>query len=167
MAEDLIARTENYTKHFCATAYVTNQNHTKMLLTYHRKLGHWAPPGGHIEKNETPTDAAIRETLEETGAHVELVDKFTHDVHAKGITDAQLPTPYAIFYQLIPETPKEGAAHIHVDFCYEFAADDRDPIVAQQSESKGVRWVSRAEILRDDFDAFDSVKEFAKNFLIG
>ena len=31
------------------------------------------PPGGHIEANELPDDAAVREVLEETGVRCELV----------------------------------------------------------------------------------------------
>jgi 8-oxo-dGTP pyrophosphatase MutT (NUDIX family) len=36
----------------------------------HKKLGKWLPPGGHIEPNELPDDAACREVLEETGLKV-------------------------------------------------------------------------------------------------
>ena len=33
--------------------------------------GTWSLPGGHLETDEAPFDCAIRETLEETGLHVE------------------------------------------------------------------------------------------------
>ena len=45
----------------------------KVLLHLHRKLGMWLPPGGHIERDEIPDDAAVREVFEETGLNVELV----------------------------------------------------------------------------------------------
>ena len=45
----------------------------RVLLLYHRKLSMWLPPGGHIEKDELPDDAAVREVLEETGIQVQLV----------------------------------------------------------------------------------------------
>jgi ADP-ribose pyrophosphatase YjhB (NUDIX family) len=32
-----------------------------VLLVYHRKLAMWLPPGGHVEPNELPDDAAVRE----------------------------------------------------------------------------------------------------------
>jgi 8-oxo-dGTP pyrophosphatase MutT (NUDIX family) len=44
-----------------------------VLLVYHRKLAMWLPPGGHVEPNELPDDAAVREVREETGVLCELV----------------------------------------------------------------------------------------------
>ncbi len=52
----------------------------KVLLHRHRKLGTWLPPGGHIEKDELPDDAAVREVGEETGVRVELVGERREDV---------------------------------------------------------------------------------------
>ena len=44
-----------------------------MLLLFHLKLAMWLPPGGHVEPNELPDDAAVREVLEETGVAAELI----------------------------------------------------------------------------------------------
>ena len=44
----------------------------RVLLHKHPKLGIWLPPGGHIEPNELPEEAAIRETLEESGVAIRL-----------------------------------------------------------------------------------------------
>lgn len=33
-------------------------------------IGNWAPPGGHLEFDEEPSDASAREALEETGIKV-------------------------------------------------------------------------------------------------
>jgi 8-oxo-dGTP diphosphatase len=41
-------------------------------LNYGPRDGHWALPGGLVENDETPEEAAIRETKEETGFDVEL-----------------------------------------------------------------------------------------------
>jgi 8-oxo-dGTP diphosphatase len=37
------------------------------------RLGQWSIPGGRIEWGETPAEAAVRETAEETGCSIELV----------------------------------------------------------------------------------------------
>ena len=41
-------------------------------LNYGPRDGHWALPGGLVEDDETPEEAAVRETHEETGFHVSL-----------------------------------------------------------------------------------------------
>jgi 8-oxo-dGTP pyrophosphatase MutT (NUDIX family) len=45
----------------------------KVLVIHHRKLNHWLPLGGHIELDEDPEQAALREAREESGLEVELL----------------------------------------------------------------------------------------------
>lgn len=45
----------------------------RVLLVRHADGDIWTTPGGMIEPGETPADAAVRETWEETGLAVELV----------------------------------------------------------------------------------------------
>ena len=45
----------------------------RILLVNHADTDLWVAPGGAIEPGETPADAAVRETWEETGLLVELV----------------------------------------------------------------------------------------------
>ncbi|MGA2244491.1 MAG: NUDIX domain-containing protein [Verrucomicrobiota bacterium] len=45
----------------------------KVLVVHHRKLGKWLPLGGHIELDEDPEHAALREAKEESGLDVELI----------------------------------------------------------------------------------------------
>jgi len=44
----------------------------RVLLVRHVEGNLWTTPGGMIEPLEVPSDAAVRETWEETGLHVEL-----------------------------------------------------------------------------------------------
>ena len=44
----------------------------RVLLVRHVEGNLWTTPGGMIEPLEVPADAAVRETYEETGLHVEL-----------------------------------------------------------------------------------------------
>lgn len=59
--------------------------HNNKVLLVHRAMdpakGLWALPAGFIEADEAPVDAAVRETMEETGLHVQV----THllDVYPK------------------------------------------------------------------------------------
>ena len=45
----------------------------KVLLIHHRRLDKWLPLGGHIELDEDPEIAALREAKEESGLEVELI----------------------------------------------------------------------------------------------
>ena len=45
----------------------------RTLLARHSEGNVWVTPGGAVEPLETPADAAVRETWEETGLDVELV----------------------------------------------------------------------------------------------
>src|SRR5436305_6380568 len=45
----------------------------QILLIHHRQLDKWLPLGGHIELDEDPEMAALREAREESGLEVELL----------------------------------------------------------------------------------------------
>lgn len=54
----------------CGTAFAFAFQEDRMLLTRLKKRG-WDIPGGHIEGDESPEQAAVRETMEEAGVLVE------------------------------------------------------------------------------------------------
>src|SRR5881397_3404235 len=59
-------------RHFTATGFVVDGSRT--LLHWHRRLGQWMPPGGHIEANEDPVQAVLREISEQTGITAEIIN---------------------------------------------------------------------------------------------
>src|SRR5439155_68249 len=58
-------------RHFTATAFVVDGPRT--LLHWHKRLQQWMPPGGHIEADEDPAQAVLREVAEETGLLAEVI----------------------------------------------------------------------------------------------
>src|SRR5512138_1052232 len=56
---------------FTVAIFVVHED--KVLVIHHRALGKWLPLGGHIELDEDPEAAALREACEESGLEVELL----------------------------------------------------------------------------------------------
>jgi 8-oxo-dGTP pyrophosphatase MutT (NUDIX family) len=93
-------------RHFTVAVFVVWEG--KVLLHLHRKLGMWLPPGGHIERNELPDEAAVREVLEETGMSVRLAGERREDVD----DPVQLYRPAGVQLENI------GPGHQHIDLIY-------------------------------------------------
>ena len=140
-------------KQFTTTAFVVRGDAT--LLHWHRRLAQWLPPGGHIERDEEPAEAALREVREETGLVCEVVA--TSPSHAFA-SPRQLPAPYTILLEEIPgpdpsAAPPGGAlrtgepAHMHIDLIYFVRpVDGADHGTV---DDPTLRWVTEAQ-LRDD-----------------
>jgi 8-oxo-dGTP pyrophosphatase MutT (NUDIX family) len=55
------------TRHLTASMVVIDPDTEQVLLIHHAAADLWMFPGGHVDPDETPAEAAIREVLEETG----------------------------------------------------------------------------------------------------
>src|SRR6185369_17260141 len=111
----------------------------RVLLHKHKKLGIWLQPGGHIELDEGPIEAALREAKEETGLDVEIVGKTTVYDSSYGARDLPLPRFLNRHYFDAPRN-----THEHIDFGY-FARAKTDTV---QHEVPGgeIRWFSKEEL---------------------
>lgn len=150
-------------KQFTATGYTLNEERTRMLMVFHRGLQRWLPPGGHVEADEFPGDTALREVREETGVWVRHAGAEPMELRLNDHTESQLPAPFSMAAQLIPESPKDDE-HIHMDMMYLLTADQAEPTVALEAEVDEVRWFTKDEIL-GDLTTVDSVRSFARERL--
>ena len=138
-------------RHLNVTVYVTNKE-GKFLFIRHKKLQKWLPPGGHIEENEIPDVAALREVKEETGLIVELQgERFPRE--------SDCVRPYGIQMNVI----KEGE-HEHMDLIYWAKPINEDELVFNEEETESINWYSIDEILNPDFDSFEETKKWCKKF---
>lgn len=139
-------------KQFTASVYIIDAD--KVLLIYHEKLSKWLPPGGHIEPNETPPEAARREALEETGYHIELIQEeliWVERWNAKSIE-----RPLVCLLEEIPAN-KDQPAHQHMDMI--FAARPLSQTTYIEKQQK--RWFTLPEVLalKSDAEIFAETKE--------
>jgi 8-oxo-dGTP pyrophosphatase MutT (NUDIX family) len=98
------------TRHFTATTYIVHAG--KVLLHRHPRQGLWLPPGGHIERDELPHDAAVREIEEETGLRLRLHSEEQAAGMSAQLGCAVVPQPAFILIEDI------NPYHQHVDFTY-------------------------------------------------
>lgn len=127
-------------RQFTATVYIFKDNKTVLML--HKKFKKWLPPGGHVDPNETPQEAAKREAFEETGLEIELVSEenlWIDFSHSKSIE-----RPHFCFLQ---EIPAYGTveAHQHIDFVY-LGRPVGGAILLNKQESEDLRWFTLEEI---------------------
>lgn len=115
------------------------------LLHWHEKNRMWLPAGGHIEPDEDPIQAAVREALEETGLPIVILPTSAPYSYKE---PPQLTSPVTIMVEEIPATPSEKA-HQHLDMIY-FGRLDRESDVKDVTlpTTDSWCWVS-AEALRD------------------
>ncbi|WP_147106454.1 NUDIX hydrolase [Nesterenkonia populi] len=159
----LISSAAGMKKQFTATGYVVNPDRTRMLMIFHKGLQRWLPPGGHVDPDEFPSDTVTREILEETGVNAHHIGTGAMDLALTANDEAQLPTPFAMAAQLIPESHKD-IEHIHMDMMYLLEAEDSDPISARISEVDAARWFNRTSII-NELTTTDSVRSFVRNTL--
>ena len=111
----------------------------KVLLRFHDKYGIWLSVGGHIELDENPNQAAIREVKEEVGLDVNLYDKLLPLREKNGSYEELIP-PYFMNIHKISET------HKHIAMVY-FAKAFTDKVVESENEkSAGWKWMTKREI---------------------
>ncbi|MDO4467163.1 MAG: NUDIX hydrolase [Bacillota bacterium] len=125
--EDIFTR-ENSVAHITSSAWVTNKEHTKVLMAYHNLYDSWAWLGGHNDGNEDCLAVAIKEVKEESGIQEVIpvskqifsVEVLTVDGHIK--------------------KGKYVSSHLHLNVTYLLEADDTLEISNKEDENSAVGW---------------------------
>ena len=97
-----------------------------IVLLHHKRLGIWVQPGGHIEAGESPQQAALRESREETGLPIRHPSGGARLVHI--------------------DAHDGGRGHRHYDFRYVLWGMGTTPTPAL-GESQQVRWCTPTDAL--------------------
>ena len=130
-------------KHFCASAFVINPNDKKILLVKHADYDKWLQPGGHIEEDETPEEAAIREVYEETGIKITLLGE-------------HFPREDDLIRPLGVQCNRKENGNRFIDIIYAGIPNNVEVPLKKNDESIEIGWFSRNEL--DRLPIFPDVK---------
>lgn len=111
-------------------------HNAKVLVIHHRKLDRWLPLGGHIELDEDPEQAALRETLEESGLDVELVGDRPPTTE---------PGTRALIAPRFLDIHRINPTHEHIGMIYFARVKSGDATLAA-AEHHAIRWCTATEL---------------------
>ncbi|OGZ62790.1 MAG: hypothetical protein A2639_00390 [Candidatus Staskawiczbacteria bacterium RIFCSPHIGHO2_01_FULL_34_27] len=128
----------------------------KVLLIFHKKHNMWLQIGGHIELNEDSDEALFREVKEECGLDIEIIGEKQPKFEMKGTKFLYAPAFMNIHD--INET------HKHIGLIY-FAKAKSDKFILSEREHNDIRWFSKEDLDRPEFNLNDDVKFYANEAL--
>ncbi len=134
---------------FTVSCYVVYAG--KVLLVDHTKYGLWLPVGGHIELDEDPEQALLREVKEESGLEVEILGE-KPEFPAKEVKSLLTPQYMNIHYAV--------SKHRHMDMVY-FARAKTNEAKLAEKEHKEIRWFSRQDLSDPKYNLRTFVRFYA------
>lgn len=126
---------ENVYGHFCSSAFIVNNDFTKVLMVYHNIFNSWAWVGGHADGNEDMLNVSIKESLEETGIKnvvPVLTNIFSIDI-----------TPVKGHYK----RGKYVSAHTHPTVTFLLMANENEELIVKEDENSQVKWINIDDIV--------------------
>jgi ADP-ribose pyrophosphatase len=138
------------TRHFTATVYIVEGDAT--ALHAHEELGIRIPPGGHIDRDELPHEAALREVYEETGLEPALLSERPELQIPAGTS---LPQPqYQLLYDVTVDNDG-NVSHQHIDHIYFAVVHSRqiDPQGENEADPSVWQWYDREALESSSLDA--------------
>src|SRR3989339_484973 len=119
----------------------TSNQKEEILLVHRQRYDDWSLPKGHLEEGETPLQAALRETKEETGF------------------DCKFLTPLPDFVYTM-----SSGEHARVFMFFGVLKDSSQNFDPQDTEVDEIKWVTLAQALT--IVSYPSLREYlTKNFL--
>ena len=135
---------------FTVAIFVVHQG--KVLVIHHRKLDKWLPVGGHVELDEDPEQAALREAREESGFEVELLGERPPTT---GNGTRALVAPRFLDIHHISDT------HEHIGMIY-WARPKGGQLTLAEQEHHDIRWCSAEELNTLQPAMSDAVKWYCR-----
>ncbi len=135
---------------FTAAIFVVHEG--KVLLIHHRNLNKWLPLGGHIELDEDPETAALREAKEESGLEVELLGERPPTTE---------PGTRALIAPRFLDIHRITDTHEHIGMIY-WARPRNGTLKLSASEHHDIRWCSAADLDQLEPPMSEAVKWYCR-----
>ena len=128
---------DNEIAHMTASAWVTNREHSKVLMVYHNIYNSWSWCGGHADGDTDLLHVAMKECMEETGVKT-----------VKPLGEL----PISVECLTVDGHEKKGryvSSHLHLNLTYLLEAREGETLRACPGENSRVGWFTPEEALRD------------------
>jgi 8-oxo-dGTP pyrophosphatase MutT (NUDIX family) len=138
---------------FTVEVFIVYNN--KVLLRKHDKYKMWLSVGGHIELDEDPNQAAVREVKEEVGLDVELFHNSSIPMESRDHYKELIPPVFMNRHRI-------NEKHEHLTMSY-FARAKTDKLILCDDEvTEECRWFTSEDLDNKKFDVKPHIREYAK-----
>lgn len=126
--EKKIFTRENHLAHMTASAWIVNEQRTKVLMAYHNIYKSWSWLGGHADGETDLLKVALKEAQEESGIR-----------HVKPVSEEI----YSLEVLTVDGHVKKGvyvSSHLHLNVTYLLQAEETDALHIKEDENSNVAW---------------------------
>lgn len=119
---------ENKIAHITSSAWVTNKDHTKILMAYHNIYKSFSWLGGHNDGDEDCLGVTLKEVREESG--IENIKPISKDIFSLEVLSVDGHYKKGVY---VP-------THLHLNVTYLIEADDSVDVRVKEDENSAVKW---------------------------
>ncbi|MGX7059720.1 NUDIX hydrolase [Vagococcus humatus] len=119
---------ESSLAHMTASAWVVNEDKTKVLMVYHHIYNSWSWLGGHADGEEDLLKVAIKEVKEESG--LKQVSPVSTNIFSLEVLTVDGHIKHGQYV----------SSHLHLNVTYLLEAKEKDKLVIKPDENSGVAW---------------------------
>ena len=128
---------------------------SEVLLRKHDKYKLWLSVGGHVELDEDPNQAAVREVKEEVGLDITLWDKHNEARKFSDGTIGLIPPAFL-------NRNRISDLHEHVTFVYFATTSEKGVRQGKTEVSDELHWFTKQELDSPQYDIRENIKLYAR-----
>lgn len=141
---------------FTVEAFIVHGD--QVLLRMHDKYKLWLPPGGHIELDEDPTEAVVREAKEEVGLEIVLRGEVSRFSQLDAGQKVLLPPRFMSRHHI-------NDTHEHVCMYYFATSASTQVSVSGDDVSQEWKWFNEAELADPKYRVREDIRSYATRAL--